>query len=645
MGVKILYERGSFEGAPRGLGSVGKICLYHGDQRYPPCKGRVIEVPLPATAEIEFSDEYEPDGYFTVPVAEFTQEGTHTLRMDYSGVGVVFRVDGVPFLELRGEKIPQGGGAAAVDSPWAVFLRRGPLPEEIPEGGSVRNLLLLFGGNGWDSSFLSSRREIRRVELRSWSGLKDLSSLPPVREVLLSGNSSLTSFEGLPKTVESLAGRHLGRLRDLSALGGRENLRELRLDSLPLTSPENPRGFPALEILELTNCSRLTTVRGLYPAPQLKRLSLAGDGKLDSLEGLEGCPELEELNIGGCGALTELAPLKTNRKLLSLDVTDCTALMGPPVPLPSLRRLRGSRCSLFIDPHRLSVFPNLQELVLNEHPSLTSLEPLQELTSLRSLTLEECFQIASQKGLSRLSSLRVLNLCYCGKMARWEKGENPPLTKLILVGAHNLEDLSFLSTLPTLRYLDLSYNRFLQDFSVFKALEGLETLHLHGTSLRSLKGVGALKSLKTLDLGSSKRLRSLSGLEAAKSLVDLDINDCECIGGLECLRGVTSLRSLSLVGCTSITSLKSLENLVGLESINLWGCKNLKSLEGLQNLKALQEVNIEECYALESVDPLDDLPSLRRLLVSGSQAERYKASHKDLAKVWTVIRELGWGGE
>lgn len=645
MGVKILYERGSFEGAPRGLGSVGKICLYHGDQRYPPCKGRVIEVPLPATAEIEFSDEYEPDGYFTVPVAEFTQEGTHTLRMDYSGVGVVFRVDGVPFLELRGEKIPQGGGAAAVDSPWAVFLRRGPLPEEIPEGGSVRNLLLLFGGNGWDSSFLSSRREIRRVELRSWSGLKDLSPLPPVREVLLSGNSSLTSFEGLPKTVESLAGRHLGRLRDLLHLGGRENLRELRLDSLPLTSPENPRGFPALEILELTNCSRLTTVRGLYPAPQLKRLSLAGDGKLDSLEGLEGCPELEELNIGGCGALTELAPLKTNRKLLSLDVTDCTALMGPPVPLPSLRRLRGSRCSLFIDPHRLSVFPNLQELVLNEHPSLTSLEPLQELTSLRSLTLEECFQIASQKGLSRLSSLRVLNLCYCGKMARWEKGENPPLTKLILVGAHNLEDLSFLSTLPTLRYLDLSYNRFLQDFSVFKALEGLETLHLHGTSLRSLKGVGALKSLKTLDLGSSKRLRSLSGLEAAKSLVDLDINDCECIGGLECLRGVTSLRSLSLVGCTSITSLKSLENLVGLESINLWGCKNLKSLEGLQNLKALQEVNIEECYALESVDPLDDLPSLRRLLVSGSQAERYKASHKDLAKVWTVIRELGWGGE
>ena len=645
MGVKILYERGSFEGAPRGLGSVGKICLYHGDQRYPPCKGRVIEVPLPATAEIEFSDEYEPDGYFTVPVAEFTQEGTHTLRMDYSGVGVVFRVDGVPFLELRGEKIPQGGGAAAVDSPWAVFLRRGPLPEEIPEGGSVRNLLLLFGGNGWDSSFLSSRREIRRVELRSWSGLKDLSSLPPVREVLLSGNSSLTSFEGLPKTVESLAGRHLGRLRDLSALGGRENLRELRLDSLPLTSPENPRGFPALEILELTNCSRLTTVRGLYPAPQLKRLSLAGDGKLDSLEGLEGCPELEELNISGCGALTELAPLKRNSKLLSLDVTDCTALMGPPVPLPSLRRLRGSRCSLFIDPQRLSVFPNLQELVLNEHPSLTSLEPLQELTSLRSLTLEECFQIASQKGLSRLSSLRVLNLCYCGKMARWEKGENPPLTKLILVGAHNLEDLSFLSTLLTLRYLDLSYNRFLQDFSVFKALEGLETLHLHGTSLRSLKGVGALKSLKTLDLGSSKRLRSLSGLEAAKSLVDLDINDCEGIGGLECLRGLTSLRRLRLVGCTSITSLKSLENLVGLESINLWGCKNLKSLEGLQNLKALQEVNIEECYALESVDPLDDLPSLRRLLVSGSQAERYKASHKDLAKVWTVIRELGWGGE
>ena len=645
MGVKILYERGSFEGAPRGLGSVGKICLYHGDQRYPPCKGRVIEVPLPATAEIEFSDEYEPDGYFTVPAAEFTQEGTHTLRMDYSGVGVVFRVDGVPFLELRGEKTPQGGEPAAVDSPWAVFLRRGPLPEEIPEGGSVRNLLLLFGGNGWDSSFLSSRREIRRVELRSWSGLKDLYSLPPVREVLLSGNSSLTSFEGLPKTVESLAGRHLGRLRDLSHLGGRENLRELRLDSLPLTSPENPRGFPALEILELTNCSRLTTVRGLYPAPQLKRLSLAGDGKLDSLEGLEGCPELEELNIGGCGALTELAPLKTNRKLLSLDVTDCTALMGPPVPLPSLRRLRGSRCSLFIDPQRLSVFPNLQELVLNEHPSLTSLEPLQELTSLRSLTLEECFQIASQKGLSRLSSLRVLNLCYCGKMARWEKGETPPLTKLILVGAHNLEDLSFLSTLPTLRYLDLSYNRFLQDFSVFKALEGLETLHLHGTSLRSLKGVGALKSLKTLDLGSSKRLRSLSGLEAAKSLVDLDINDCEGIGGLECLRGLTSLRRLSLVGCTSITSLKSLENLVGLESISLWGCKNLKSLEGLQSLKALQEVDIEECYALESIDPLDDLPALRRLLVSGSQAERYKASHKGLAKVWTVIRELGWGGE
>ena len=645
MGVKILYERGSFEGAPRGLGSVGKICLYHGDQRYPPCKGRVIEVPLPATAEIEFSDEYEPDGYFTVPAAEFTQEGTHTLRMDYSGVGVVFRVDGVPFLELRGEKIPQGGGAAAVDSPWAVFLRRGPLPEEIPEGGSVRNLLLLFGGNGWDSSFLSSRREIRRVELRSWSGLKDLSPLPPVREGLLSGNSSLTSFEGLPKTVESLAGRHLGRLRDLSALGGRENLRELRLDSLPLTSPENPKGFPALEILELTNCSRLTTVRGLCPAPRLKRLSLAGDGKLDSLEGLEGCPELEDLNIGGCVALTELSPLKGNRALLSLDVSDCTALIGPPVPLPSLLRLRGSRCSLFIDPHRLAAFPNIQELVLNEHPSLASLEPLQELTKLQSLTLEECFQIGSQKGLSRLSSLRVLNLCYCGKMSRWEKGTNPPLTKLILVGAHNLDDLSFLSTLPTLRYLDLSYNRFLQDFSVFKALEGLETLHLHGTSLRSLKGVGALKSLKTLNLGSSKRLRSLAGIEAAEALVDLDINDCEGVTGLECLRNLTSLRRLSLIGCTSITSLKSLEKLVGLESISLWGCKNLKSLEGLQSLKALQEVDIEECYALESIDPLDDLPALRRLLVSGSQAERYKASHKGLAKVWTVIRELGWGGE
>ena len=645
MGAKILYERGSFEGAPRGLGSVGKFCLYNGDQRYPPCKGRVIEVPLPATAEIEFSDEYEPAGYFTVPAAEFREEGSHALRVDYNGAGVVFRVDGVPFLELRGDKAPDSRGPIAVEAPWAVFLRRGPLPEEIPEGGGVRNLLLLFGGKEWDSSFLSSRRGIRRVEFRSWSGLRDLSPLPPVRELLLSGNSSLTSFEGLPTTVESLVGRHMGRLKDLSDLGGRENLKELRLDSLPLISPESPKGFPALEALELTNCSRLTTVRGLFPAPRLKRLSLAGDDKLRSLEGVEGSPELEDLNIGGCVALTELSPLKGNRALLSLDVSACTALIGPPVPLPSLLRLRGSRCSLFIDPHRLAAFPNIQELVLNEHPSLASLEPLQELTKLQSLTLEECFQIGSQKGLSRLSSLRVLNLCYCGKMARWEKGENPPLTKLILVGAHNLEDLSFLSTLPTLRYLDLSYNRFLQDFSVFKALEGLETLHLHGTSLRSLKGVGALKSLKTLDLGSSKRLRSLSGIESAEALIDLDINDCEGIGGLECLRGLTSLRRLSLVGCTSITSLKSLENLVGLESINLWGCKNLKSLEGLQNLKALQEVNIEECYALESVDPLDDLPSLRRLLVSGSQAERYKASHKDLAKVWTVIRELGWGGE
>lgn len=73
------------------------------------------------------------------------------------------------------------------------------------------------------------------------------------------------------------------------------------------------------------------------------------------------------------------------------------------------------------------------------------------------------------------------------------------LTSLHL-GFYGLEDISLLSSLTSLRYLDLDNNDKVTDIAAIKSLKMLDTLYLGNTSVRNISSIAALKSLISLNL-------------------------------------------------------------------------------------------------------------------------------------------------
>jgi Leucine-rich repeat (LRR) protein len=335
----------------------------------------------------------------------------------------------------------------------------------------------------------------------------DLSSLqrcPVLRELYLEGSSlrsrcsSIHFIEEIP-TLEVLHLRN-SHVHDLSPLAESFSLRELSvIDASLLTDAGlvELKDIRALEALNLSGCSQVSSVAGLRHSTTLRKLVLMNTGITDAgIAGLECIIGLTELSLYGCKYITSVATLRRCPSLRELDISD-TKVTADGVKgleeIGTLERLVAWFCTALSDVTTLAGCRSLRVLHLGgSNVTGPSVAVLAGVKSLETLSLSHCAHIGDVHGLSESVSIRELDL---SRTAVDDKGiagleRITSLTSLTLGGCPGVTNVSALIQSKSLRRLCLAYSRMTNEGIVsIETAPTLEILDVRGCPIADVRAV------------------------------------------------------------------------------------------------------------------------------------------------------------
>ena len=210
---------------------------------------------------------------------------------------------------------------------------------------------------------------------------------------------------------------------------------------------------------------------------------------LSSAPDLSGCTELECLKLAGCPALTIAPDLRHCKKLEHLDLNDCIQLTAGPdlTQCNALIELNMENCRDLQSVPDLRQCKKLEALSLDSCDGLTAAPDLTQCTDLVELSMRDCHCLESAPDLTQCRELETLDFYNCDQLAA-----PPDLTHCNLLKVLSLGECTSLALPPDLRQcpaltdVDISECYNLVTPPLFSTHENLRHIHMHDTPLTSL---------------------------------------------------------------------------------------------------------------------------------------------------------------
>jgi hypothetical protein len=275
-------------------------------------------------------------------------------------------------------------------------------------------------------------------------------------------NASLQGLEDIP-SLERLDLEETA-VDDVRSLAGCRALRELRLTRSPVADVGiiGLERIATLEVLNLTHCSRITSVTSLRHCIALRELILDGTNVTDAgIAGLECIVTLTKLSLAYCNLITSVSSLRHSPSLRDLNISYTGVMAAGVAGLDEIGTLQCLEAHGItpLDASTLRRCRSLREVDLSESgvPDAV-LAALADRSTLEILKLSGCDELRDASALSRSVSLRRLDLggsavCDAG-IAGLERV--PSLTSLSLAGCVSITDATHLFRSKSLRRLVLS---------------------------------------------------------------------------------------------------------------------------------------------------------------------------------------------
>jgi hypothetical protein len=254
----------------------------------------------------------------------------------------------------------------------------------------------------------------------------------------------------------------------------------------------------------------------------------------------------------------------------------------------------------------IELMPNLVELDLSGN-RLIDISGLAGLTHLEKLNLRgnDVREISPLAGLAALEYLNLYdnrNIRNIGPLAGLVN-----LKTLILANVPVGAQTADLSGLTQLKKLNLR-NTGVNDLSFLSMLNDLEYLNLYGNAgIRSLAAISGLDDLETLILAQVSTGGDLGFLRDLKRLRNLNLRSSG-VTNLEDLAGLTRLEYLNLHSNAEIRTIQSLEGLTRLETLVLANVPVGTEIEIVRNFPHLQVLNVRNTGLID-LAPIGDLMS------------------------------------
>jgi Leucine-rich repeat (LRR) protein len=214
---------------------------------------------------------------------------------------------------------------------------------------------------------------------------------------------------------------------------------------------------------------------------------------------------------------------------------------------------------------------------------------LESMDSLYNYTSPMLGQLTSIKGIEHCTNLTYLSL-----------------------GLERISDLSSLTNLIKLTYLDLTQNRNIKDVSPLAELTQLRCLYLDSNDISDISPLANLTQLEYLDLQLNENISDISAIANMENLQNL-VFFKSVISDISPLRNLKRLIFLDLPDC-QISDISPLENLTNLQYLNLrWNhIADISAVAGMVHLERLYLHDNE----IVDISPLENLVNINWILLS-----------------------------
>ncbi|PGM95261.1 leucine-rich repeat domain-containing protein [Bacillus cereus] len=183
----------------------------------------------------------------------------------------------------------------------------------------------------------------------------------------------------------------------------------------------------------------------------------------------------------------------------------------------------------------------------------------------------------------------------------------------------NVTDISVISKLRHLKYLDLSSNP-IESIQPVSKLENLDMLFLRDNKIADLTPLSQMKKIKILDL-IGNNIKDLTPLFTVLSLEEVYLanNQISNLSGIEKLKNV----KLLWIGNNKISDVEpisKMSNLIELEIAD----SEIKDISSLSKLVKIQVLNLEENY-ISDILPLSNLTNLHEINLGANEISDIKS--------------------
>ncbi|MFK4334245.1 LPXTG-motif cell wall-anchored protein [Bacillus sp. RC240] len=183
----------------------------------------------------------------------------------------------------------------------------------------------------------------------------------------------------------------------------------------------------------------------------------------------------------------------------------------------------------------------------------------------------------------------------------------------------NVTDISVISGLRHLKYLDLSSNP-IESIQPVSKLENLDMLFLRDNKIADLTPLSQMKKIKILDL-IGNNIKDLTPLFTVLSLEEVYLanNQVSNLSGIEKLKNV----NLLWIGNNKISDVEpisKMSNLIELEIAD----SEIKDISSLSKLVKIQVLNLEENY-ISDISPLSNLTNLHEINLGANEISDIKS--------------------
>jgi internalin A len=249
-------------------------------------------------------------------------------------------------------------------------------------------------------------------------------------------------------------------------------------------------GLTALQYLNLSECSDLSTLTGIDTLTGLQHLDLSGCSSLCSVLDLTGLIHLQLLDLTHCWALTDVQGIDTLVSLHTLSL-DCCGELNKALDLTQLT--------------------SLKDVSLNVCTAIPAVTGISKLTLLADLNLRYCYSLSithDAVGI-KMTALRTLEVSNGSILSYFQRQKLPALDKLTVSGIDSIFTLDC-GGWPALTKL------MIKDCKNLTALQGLDKLHslekllvFDSSELEHIPELGCLKTLKSFLLKGCTKLSSI----------------------------------------------------------------------------------------------------------------------------------------